>query len=275
MKLITFDPLRCPNIAGTHYVKPENFFAQLPQIAEANGCLFPEYWQINALAFGMGKRIFPSLPSYLIGHNKIEMTRCFQVVAPANVPDTLILANTPSNADLVWNQMLLPFVAKIPKSARGEGVFLIETRSQWQQYLDLTPVIYAQEYLPIDRDLRLVWVGDRILTSYWRIQPAGGFHTNVAKGAVIKKGIAPRSAIRLVEQVARALGIDYGGFDVAMVGKHPYLLEFNRSFGTAGLKNLGKAHDAQLLAYLSRQWELSTEPDKPLSPRPRPIKKAG
>jgi len=30
-------------------------------------------------------------------------------------------------------------------AAWGEGVFLIEERADWQRYLALTPVIYAQE----------------------------------------------------------------------------------------------------------------------------------
>lgn len=29
--------------------------------------------------------------------------------------------------------------------------------------------LYVQEYLPIDCDLRIVWVGGRIMEAYWRI----------------------------------------------------------------------------------------------------------
>jgi len=66
--------------------------------------------------------------------------------------------------------MPLPFVAKIPKSSMGEGVFLIENQTDWNRYLQLTQAIYAQEYLSIDRDLRIVWVGDQIVGGYWRLQ---------------------------------------------------------------------------------------------------------
>ncbi|WP_031433000.1 ATP-grasp domain-containing protein [Methylomarinum vadi] len=271
MDLISFDALRTLNIPNHTYIKPERMFAELGRIIQADGVLFPEYWQINTLVYALKARIFPSQASYLIGHDKIEMTRCFQAVAPAHVPYTLIEANTPSNADRVWQQMPLPFVAKIPRSSMGQGVFLIETPAQWRDYLQLTPVIYAQEYLDIDRDLRVVWVGDRIVGGYWRLQSWQGFYNNVAKGGTIEEGIVPVEARRLVRRLARALGIDYGGFDIAMLGSHPYVFEFNRIFGNQGLAGMQDKMNQQLLDYLYRQWH-DFDPGRPRTP---PVSMAG
>ncbi len=238
-------------------------FENLDHIAVADGVLFPEYWQLNPLIYALRARVFPSQASYLIGHNKIEMTRCFQAVAPSHVPYTLIQANTPSNAEWVWEHMPSPFVGKIPKSSRGLGVFLIETREQWRRYLEQTPVIYAQEYLDIDRDFRIVWIGDRIVCGYWRLQSERGFYNNVAMGGKIEEGIIPVEARRLVKRLAKNLGINYGGFDIAMMGSHPYVFEFNRIFGSQGLAKHQSRINKTLVRYLSKEWG---DPGKPGNP---------
>ena len=265
MPLITFDACRTLNFTDAEYLKPELMNHHLDRLIAADGILFPQYWQINALLYGLKKRIFPSPASYYIGHDKIEMTRCFQVLSPDNVPWTLIDANTPVAAERVWEQMPLPFVAKIPKSSMGNGVFLIENQADWQRYLAQTTVIYAQEYLPIDRDLRIVWVGDQIVGGYWRIQAEQGFYNNVAKGGQVETGILPPEACALVEKLALGLGIDHGGFDIAMVGHHPYIFEFNRIFGNQGLKGMQHRIDDAIRHYLARIWT-DHEPDNPQEP---------
>src|SRR5690554_4965635 len=123
MKCVSFDALRTLHLPDVHYIKPEYLFHERERIEAEDWVLFPEYWQVNALVFGLKKRIFPSLSSYLIGHDKVEMTRAFQLVASGHTPWTVIEANEPQNAERVWDQMPLPFVAKIPKSSMGQKVF--------------------------------------------------------------------------------------------------------------------------------------------------------
>ncbi len=262
MRLVSFDAVRVPGLPETTHLKPLNWLSHLDLLQAADWVLFPEYWQVPGLVHVLKRRIFPSLPTYLIGHDKVEMTRALQLIIPGNLPDTLILPNTPSNAEQVADQMLWPFVAKLVRSSMGNGVWLIETPEDWRRYLALTDVIYAQEHLPIDRDLRIVWVGRGVLTAYWRVRDGDGFHTNVAKGGRIMHGLVPPSALELVEQVARTVGIDHAGFDVAMVGQHPYLLEFNRLFGTRGVD-----HGQMRTAVLDYLWSKS-QPDDPDHPQP-------
>lgn len=262
MKLVSFDPLRTLKLPVTGIVKPEAYLEQQELIQSADWLLFPEYWQLNTLAYAWRARLFPSLPSYTIGHNKIEMTRVFQALCPANVPHTVIGANTASKVDELWEQMLCPFVAKVPKSSRGEGVFLIEERRDWQRYCELTDVLYAQQLLPIDRDLRLIVIGDEVIGGYWRMQSHNGFHNNIARGGQLVSGLLPESAVALVESLARQTGIDHAGFDIAMVGGHPYVLEFNRIFGTQGVERLLGDLSAPILRYLQKRFD-DNDPDAP------------
>ena len=91
MKLLSFDTLRTLSLPCDYRIKPEQFFAHKEAIQSSDFVLFPEYWQLNALVYGLGAKVFPSEASYRIGHNKIEMTRVFQTLCPAHTPDTLIL----------------------------------------------------------------------------------------------------------------------------------------------------------------------------------------
>lgn len=267
MNLISFDPLRTMHLPGVSVIKPDHFFRHIDRIRLADWILFPEYWQVNVLVFGLKRRIFPSLAAFLLGHDKVEMTRGFLSIAPRHVPETLILSLTPENAALAWEAMSLPFVAKIPKSSMGHGVFLIDSRKAWREYLALTPAIYAQEYLPIDRDLRIVIVGNQVMGGFWRLQSGHGFHNNLSQGGQIDFSPVPESAQALVLRLAGELGINHGGFDIAMVGDHPYVLEFNRLFGSNSLNLYRDRINRTILKTLTAETDIHG-PDTPITPKP-------
>ena len=266
MKLVSFDAFRTLHFPTHTILKPEQLLSARAAILDSDWVLYPPYWLLNSLVYGLGARVFPSLPTYMIGHNKIEMTRIFELIVPGHVPWTLIRANTPENCEEVWKQMSTPFVAKLPKSSMGEGVFLIEQRVQWQRYCEKTDVLYAQECLPIDRDMRIVVIGDDIIGGYWRVQSPYSFHNNIARGGEILHGPIPPVAVELVRKIMTALCIDHAGFDIAMVGGVPYIFEFNRLFGNRGL-NIGQMDvSARIVSYLQRIID-KEDPTKPVSPR--------
>ena len=258
MKIISFDALRTLHLPQIKYIKPESMYDHLEEIKEADWLLFPQYWQLTALVHGLKKRIFPSLASYMIGHDKVEMTRTFRTVAPHQHPYTVIAANTPYEAEKIWDEMPSPFVAKIPRSSMGNGVFLIETPSQWRDYVAKTDVLYAQEYLPIDRDMRVIWVGNKIVSGYWRLQSDNGFHNNISQGGQVEVALIPKEAQELVTFLAQSLDINHAGFDIAMVGSVPYVIEINRIFGNQGLPTIQQDVNTELLNYLNEQYLLST-----------------
>ncbi len=253
MRLVSFDAFRTLGLPNTTCLKPEHMFREKALLTQADWVLFPHYWQINALLYGLDVRIFPSQASYYLGHNKVEMTRLFEMLCPAHVPTTLMLANTPENRLRVLEQMDFPFVAKEVKNSMGRGVFLIECRADFECYCQGVETLYVQEYLPIDRDMRLILIGERVVGGYWRVQPPGGFHNNVSQGGEVVFEPIPEQAKTLVESVAVAARINHAGFDVAMVGGHCYLLEFNRLFGNAGVKQLGLDLPNLILDYLQHE----------------------
>lgn len=257
MRLVTFDPFRTLGCPDVHYVKPAQLMNHLDLLDAADVVLFPDYADVNLVSFALDKPVFPSLPSYLLGFDKVEMTRAFQLRFPAHVPQTMILPNEPRYQSRILERMDFPFVAKLIRASMGEGVFLIEAEHDWHHYCSRTDMLYVQEKLEIDRDLRIVWIGDRIVHAYWRVAAPGAFHNNLAHGGTIDLDNIPQAALALVTDIATRLGIDYAGFDIAMVGDHPYIFEFNRLFGLEGLNRAKINPGAIIHDYLQRRYGLS------------------
>lgn len=264
MRLVSFDVLRAMGIPGVQFIKPEHYFRELAAVRQADWVLFPEYWQVNSLIYGLEKRLFPSPASYHLGHNKIEQTRALLTVVPQHLPHTEILPATEAAVEQVLDTFTFPFVAKVVRSSMGEGVYRIDSRQDFLRYAENNAVLYVQEYLPIHRDLRVVWIGREVTSAYWREQ-GDGFHFNVAQGGVINFDLIPPAALDLVQTAATQLGIDHAGFDIAMVDGYCYILEFNVMFGLDGLNHQGIRYGDHVLRYLGGDDDF---PTKPIRPRP-------
>ena len=265
MRLVSFNALRSLGIPNVRYLKPELLFRERALLAGADWVLFPEYWQINALVYGFKARIFPSIASYQLGHDKIEMTRALWSVVPRHVPHTLILPSTASAIEQVLDEIGLPCVGKTVRSSMGQGVFLLQDRAALRDYAARHEVLYLQELLPARRDLRVVWVGNGVLTAYWRVGAEGAFHNNLAQGGRICFDAVPPQPIALAADAAGALGIDHAGFDLMEVDGHWYFLEFNTLFGNQALNARGIDLGAAILSYLDPQRLTPPRAPAPLS----------
>jgi ribosomal protein S6--L-glutamate ligase len=132
-------------------------------------------------------------------------------------------------------------------------VALIEDRQALRDWAAGHDVLYVQERLPIERDVRVTVVGDQVVAAYWRKAPQGGFHNNIARGGELGFDHVPPQAISVVADLARHLKIDHAGFDVALVDGHPFILEFNVLFGNGGLEPLGVKLADIIHQYLCRE----------------------
>jgi ribosomal protein S6--L-glutamate ligase len=144
----------------------------------------------------------------------------------------------------------------------GNGVFRIENKAQFLEYAERNEVLYVQEYLPTDRDLRVCFVGDEVIGAYWRVGTPDDFRNNVAQGGTVVYDLIPDEAIQLVTRVAQELGINHAGFDILYSDGVPYILEFNTLFGNQGILQMGKSIEEKIMQYLQNQFS----PDYPTSP---------
>ena len=121
----------------------------------------------------------------------------------------------------------------------GRGVFLIQNQTDLKDYLALESPAYIQEYLPMDRDIRVVVIGKQIAHAYWRIAATGEFRSNVALGARISLDTIPGPARELALQTAKMCHWNDVGIDICSHQGNFYVLEANMKYGKEGFRFAG------------------------------------
>ena len=189
----------------------------------------------------LGKDIFPSISSYMLLGNKILQTQAFSA-ASIPMPRTRLFTGR-DRLKKIQEEFSFPLVAKVPvASSRGKGVSLVKSRKGLKEYLGLVTVAYIQEYIPIERDVRVVVIGRRAVLSYWKVAATGKFQTNVFQGGEIEFENVPDEAVELALLAANRCNIDHAGFDICMSERGPLVLEANIHFGREGFKKAGVSY---------------------------------
>ncbi|MGD2187774.1 MAG: ATP-grasp domain-containing protein [Desulfobacterales bacterium] len=190
----------------------------------------------------MGKATFPSYHTYKCVQDKIKQTALFELLKIPH-PRTRVFYGKHQKSSIL-QYFEYPFIAKIPRgSAMGRGVYLIHSEKELRWYLDRISPAYVQEYLPIDRDIRVVVIGNRIVHAYWRIAPQNEYRSNVAVGGTIRLDAVPEKAKDLALQAARACRWDDVGIDICEHNGNLYVLEANMKYGREGFRLAGLDYD--------------------------------
>jgi ribosomal protein S6--L-glutamate ligase len=186
----------------------------------------------------MGKKVFPNPSTYRFAQNKIKQTALFYLMG-IPIPRTRMYYGKYKEEKILSN-FSYPFIGKIPRgSALGRGVFLIQDSDELDAYCDLTKIAYIQEFLPMQRDIRVVIIGDEFVHAYWREAPDGEFRCNVALGARIRFDDIPDEAIRLAKYTARRCRWDDVGIDICEFDGRYYVIEANMKYGREGFRQAG------------------------------------
>ncbi len=185
-----------------------------------------------------GKQTFPSFHTYKCVQDKIKQTALFNIL---NIPHprTRVYYGKRQKSRIP-EHFSFPFIGKIPRgSAMGRGVHLIQNTSDLDAYCDMPGPAYIQEYLPIDRDIRVVVIGTEPVLAYWRIAAPGEFRTNVALGARIRLDGVPDAAVDLARRVAAACKWNDTGIDICCHDGDYFVLEANMKYGKEGFRVAG------------------------------------
>jgi ribosomal protein S6--L-glutamate ligase len=185
----------------------------------------------------LGKPFFPSLETCLYADEKIKQTTLFSMLKIPH-PRTRIYFHL-HHQDIV-RDFSFPFVAKLPRaSSRGRGVYKIETSQQLEAYLRLTSVAYIQEYLPHERDLRVILVNYEPILSYWRRRDPLNFRANLHQGATPQFTEIPEEALSLARHTALQCKFNDVGLDLIPCDGKWYVIEANMEYGREGLRLKG------------------------------------
>jgi ribosomal protein S6--L-glutamate ligase len=186
----------------------------------------------------MGKDTFPSYHTYKCVQDKIKQSALFDMLGIRHPHTRVYYGKRQKRA--IPEDFEYPFIAKIPRgSAMGRGVYLITDADDLRQYLDVSHPAYIQQYLPIDRDIRVVVIGENVVHAYWRVNPPGDFRSNVAVGGRIVLDPVPDEALTLAIDAARQCRWDDVGIDICCHDKQYYVLEANMKYGKEGFRAAG------------------------------------
>ena len=194
----------------------------------------PVYCEILQAA---GLSVFPRNYYRFLG-SKSAQTDLFNLLEIAH-PRTEIYYGR-DLAQRIENDFSYPFVAKTPVgSSQGRGVFLIGRREELSGYLKTHNPAYIQEYLPIERDLRVVVIGGNLVHAYWRTHCEGDFRNNVSQGGTVSFDDIPAAALDFAVEVARRCCFDEVGLDICEHAGKYWVLEANMAFGEEGFRQRG------------------------------------
>ena len=186
----------------------------------------------------MGKQIFPSRETYVYSGDKIKQTVLFELLRIPHPHTRFFFGH---QKERIEAECPFPFIAKIPRgSSMGEGVYLIQDAAGLKQYERRNPVAYIQEYLPLEKDLRVILINHQVILAYWKIGRPGEFRHNLAQGGDLDFERIPPEALRFARRVTRACNFDDVGLDLCHTEKHGWMvLEANMNYGRQGLAERG------------------------------------
>ncbi len=186
----------------------------------------------------IGKKTFPSYHTYKCVQDKVKQSALFKLAGLPHPKTRVFYGKRKHN--LITEHFKFPFIAKqATGSALGKGVFLIQNREDLKAYTANRHVMYIQQYLPIDRDLRVVVMGNKVVCAYWRIAKKGEFRSNVSLGGTISFDHVPEKALELALETCRRCGWDDVGIDICEHDGRFYLIEANMKYGKAGFRAAG------------------------------------
>ncbi len=203
------------------------------QILAASVILYPT---LNYAQFfsTMGKRIFPSVETYLYADEKMKQTNLFNMLAIPHPRTRFYLQREFSR---IAADFAFPFIAKIPRaSARGRGIFKIACSRDLEKYLEKAKIAYIQEYIPHERDLRVILINYDPVLAYWRKPAPADFRTNLYQGGEIDFNNIPYEIMPMVQEFARRCNFNDAGLDLLHYNGTWYLLEANMQYGREGFK---------------------------------------
>ena len=201
--------------------------------------------------------------------NQIKLFRKMRVAHPVSeIFSNLALFQQHYHGGLAKQSFNFPVVFKLDWGGEGETVYLINSADNLQKKLEKAAEyeksgqagFILQQYISSNsRTLRVVILGQRVI-SYWRIQEKNnGFYSNLSKGAITDSEAEPglqHKAVALIKDLCQKTGINLAGFDIifssASHDPDPMLLEINYFFGRKGLGGSEKYY--RILLEEIRNW---------------------
>lgn len=170
-----------------------------------------------------------------------------QILAEHNLPvPKTMLVKYPVDVDFVEKQLGFPVVVKTISGQQGSGVFLAETRSKFEDVMELINAyrrnanIILQEFIHTSKgqDLRVLTIGGRAVAAMRRVSQDDNFKANYSRGGRVEAFPLTPEIEWLATETSRVLNLDIAGIDLLFDGDHFKVCEANSSPGFEGLEKI-------------------------------------
>ena len=183
-------------------------------------------------------------PSHAIEATKDKLY-AHQVFAEQGIdtPKTMLVKH-PVNAALVAKEIGIPAVIKIMAGSYGKGVYMVNSQSEFQDFIEFAhgiktdEAIIVQQYIDTrpGEDLRVFVVGNKVLGAIKRSSQDGSFKANITRGGGAEQYPIDRDMKRIALATARCLDLEIAGVDL-LFGKDGYVVcEANSAPGFEGFE---------------------------------------
>ncbi len=183
------------------------------------------------------------------------------------VPKSMYFISTKELANsyhLISKQLNLPFLLKHTGAGKGGMIFKITNKDEFYNVINTytegvdskkSCKFYAQEFLKLKADYRVLVIEENVLGAMQRIPAKGEFRANFSLGGKVKPAVLTPTLKELATKAKKVLGYDFGGVDIVIdeKGNH-YVLEVNRIPGFEGFSKAFNIDVASIFAeYIERK----------------------
>lgn len=177
-----------------------------------------------------------------------------QILAEHNLPvPKTMLVKYPVDVDFVEKQLGFPVVVKTISGTQGSGVFLAETKSKFEDVMELINAykqnanIILQEFIHTSKgqDLRVLTIGGRAVAAMRRMSKDDNFKANYSRGGQVEPFQLNPEIEWLATETSRVLNLDFAGIDLLFDGEHFKICEANSSPGFEGLETICNVNIAE------------------------------
>jgi glutathione synthase/RimK-type ligase-like ATP-grasp enzyme len=188
---------------------------------------------IKQLEF-QGNKVYPSSYEYNYWENKVWMHSNF---IDKKISHPFSHTFTINNFSIVPKEFVFPFLVKRIHSAGGKDIYKIDSLERWNEICNMFSgeEVILQEFLDIRRDLRITFVGDKIVHHYWRINNSSVWKpTSTGFGSSVDFESFPEHWRNFLIQQFKSFNILTAGMDVAWKNDDlttpPVILEISPSY---------------------------------------------
>jgi glutathione synthase/RimK-type ligase-like ATP-grasp enzyme len=184
--------------------------------------------------------VYPSSKEALLWENKLYMHSKFTELSIKN-PETEYLNLDCLNINEDYESKSYPLLIKEIHSAGSIGVHLVKNREQFNIIIRRKDIrrrnkfVLVQKLLKMDRDLRVIIIGEEIVLFYWRINQGKDWKpTSTKNGSRVDFENFPEQWRNHIIDEFLKLGVTAGALDLVWEDNNftnpPYVLEVSTSF---------------------------------------------